>query len=119
MRQPASAGVSYSGLEPYILRHRKDAAMAHVLIIDDDPQMRRLISRMLVRAGHAACEAVNGREAITTFRRLLPALVITDIVMPDMEGIETIRQLREVSPTTPILAMSGSTEALYLRAATE
>ncbi len=51
--------------------------------------------------------------------RAHPALVITDIVMPDTEGIETIRELRREASTIPILAISGGSHPLYLRAATE
>jgi CheY-like chemotaxis protein len=92
--------------------------MAEILIIDDDRQMRRLISRFLTGAGHTVHEAENGRDGIALFRRVRPALVITDIVMPDMEGIETIREPRRDAPTLPIIAISGSNEPIYLRAAT-
>jgi CheY-like chemotaxis protein len=93
--------------------------MADVLIIDDERQMRRLMSRILKAAGHTVHEATNGREGIDRFRQLRPALVITDIVMPDMEGIETIRALRLEGPTVPIIAISGGSGPNYLRAATE
>jgi DNA-binding NtrC family response regulator len=93
--------------------------MADILIIDDDRQMRRLITRILHAAGHAVREAQDGRGGIGEFRRQRPELVISDIVMPDIEGIETIRVLREEAPAMPIIAISGgSGEALYLRAAT-
>jgi CheY-like chemotaxis protein len=93
--------------------------MAQILIIDDDRLMRRLIIRILQGAGHAVCEAEDGRCGVELFRRQQPALVITDIVMPEMEGIETIQLLRHASPTVPIIAISGGSEPIYLRAATE
>src|SRR5579872_2372438 len=93
--------------------------MAAILLIDDERQMRRLISRILTGAGHAVHEAANGRLGIELFRQVRPALVITDIVMPDMEGIETIRALRADAPSLPILAISGGSHPVYLRAATE
>jgi CheY-like chemotaxis protein len=93
--------------------------MAEILVIDDERQMRRLISRILKRAGHTVREAVDGRQGIDRFRELCPALVITDIVMPDMEGIETIRIMRGEAPAVPILAISGGSHPIYLRAATE
>src|SRR5207245_1857053 len=80
--------------------------------------MRLLIARVLRGAGHTVHEAAGGRDGIDLFRQVLPALVITDIVMPDMEGIEMIRELRREAPTIPILAISGSGQPLYLRAAT-
>jgi len=92
--------------------------MAEILIIDDDPPMRRLLARVLNGAGHTVHEATNGRAGIELFRRVQPLLVITDLVMPDMEGIEMIRDLRREAPTIPILAISGGGPPVYLRAAT-
>lgn len=92
--------------------------MAEILVIDDDRQMRRLMVRILQRAGHTVHEAENGRWGLDQLRRLHPALVVTDIVMPEMEGIETIRTLRREAPEIPILAVSGS-GVIYLRAATQ
>ena len=93
--------------------------MAKILVIDDDPQIRRMVARILTREGHTVHEAADGRAGIELFHQLRPALVITDIVMPDTEGIETIRELRRGAPTIPILAISGSgNNPVYLRAAT-
>jgi DNA-binding response OmpR family regulator len=93
--------------------------MAEILVIDDDPQMGRLMARILKHQGHVVQAAASGREGLKLFRRAQPALVISDIVMPDGEGIETIRVLRREAPSMPILAVSGgSHQSLYLRAAT-
>lgn len=91
--------------------------MADILIIDDDGQMRRLLTRILIGAGHTVREAANGRDGVALFGKQRAALVITDIVMPDMEGIETILSLRRDNPTLPIIAISGGSDPLYLRAA--
>jgi CheY-like chemotaxis protein len=91
--------------------------VADVLIIDDAPLVRHLLTRILQRAGHTVREADDGRCGIAEFRRQRPALVISDLVMPDMEGIETIRALRGDDPTIPIIAISGGIPA-HLRAAT-
>jgi len=93
--------------------------MAEILIIDDDRQMRRLLIRILKGAGHTVREADNGRSGIELFRRQRPALVISDIVMPDMEGIETIQTLRRDGPTVPIIAISGGSGPNYLRMSIE
>jgi CheY-like chemotaxis protein len=94
--------------------------MATILVIDDDPQLRRLLARVLKGAGHTVHEAKNGRKGIELFHQIHPALVITDIVMPDTEGIETIRELRGEAPALPILAISGGANlALYLEFAAE
>jgi DNA-binding NtrC family response regulator len=91
--------------------------MADILIIDDDRQMRRLLIRILGGAGHSVREAENGRLGLDEFRRQPAALVISDIVMPDMEGIETILALRRASADLPIIAISGGSDPLYLQAA--
>lgn len=92
--------------------------MADILIIDDDPQMRRLLIRILGGAGHTVREAENGRIGVALFKERQPALVITDIVMPDMEGIETILTLGQDGGTVPIIAISGGSDPIYLKAAT-
>jgi CheY-like chemotaxis protein len=93
--------------------------MAEILVIDDEPHIRRLIGRILNGAGHIVHEADNGRDGIELFHRVHPALVIIDIVMPEMEGIEVIRALHEEAPSIPILAISGrAASVLYLRLAT-
>lgn len=93
--------------------------MADILVIDDEPQMRQLLVRILWAAGHAVHEARDGREGIALFNRVRPALVITDILMPDKEGIETIRELHAKAPKIPVLAISGGDHPTYMRAATE
>jgi CheY-like chemotaxis protein len=91
--------------------------MTTILVIDDELPMRRLLSRVLGAAGYTVHEAADGRAGIALFREVHPALVITDIVMPGMEGIETIRELRRNELSVPILAISGGGPPLYLRAA--
>jgi CheY-like chemotaxis protein len=92
--------------------------MAEILVIDDEPQIRRLIARILNGVGHVVHPANNGKDGIALFHRVHPALVITDIVMPDMDGLEMIRELHQEAPAIPILAISGGGPAVYLRAAT-
>ncbi len=80
--------------------------------------MRRLLTRILNGAGHTVHEAKDGKEGIELFHQSRPALVISDLVMPNKEGIETIGTLRKEDPSVPILAISGGGPAVYLRAAT-
>ena len=87
----------------------KEGKVAKILIIDDDPGMRRTISRILASAGHEVIEAPDGLEGVDLFRRNHPDIVVTDIIMPNKEGIETIRDLRQEQPSTLILAISGGT----------
>lgn len=81
--------------------------MSRVLVIDDDDVVRGLIGRVLERAGHTAVLAAHGAEGIRELRRAPFDLIITDLVMPEMEGIETISVIRQTDTTTPIIAISG------------
>ncbi len=94
--------------------------MALILVIDDAAVMRELVRRILVRAEHTVIEAQDGEIGVSVFREKRPALVVTDLLMPNKEGIETIQEIRRISANTPIIAMSGSTATngnLYLGAA--
>lgn len=78
-----------------------------VLLIDDDPGVRSVVSRMLQRAGHHVIEGQDGREGIARLRTTPIDLVLTDIVMPVMNGIEFIKMARQLSPSVKVIAMSG------------
>jgi CheY-like chemotaxis protein len=82
-----------------------------ILIIDDEPMIRHMVARLLHRAGYPTVSAANGRQGFLCFCRDRPELVITDLIMPEREGIETIRQIRRERPDLPIIAMSGSTNS--------
>jgi DNA-binding NtrC family response regulator len=81
--------------------------MADILVVDDEDALRRLIARILRGAGHAVREAADAKEAVAHFDQRIPAVLITDIVQPAQEGIETIVELRREMPDIPILAISG------------
>ncbi len=81
--------------------------MAVVMVIDDDAALRRLIVRALGNDGHEVIEAENGADALALLERHQPALIITDILMPKTEGIETINKVKERFPGIKIIAMSG------------
>ena len=81
--------------------------MARIIVIEDEPAIRRLVVRILGRAGHEVREAGNGRDGVALHRTDPADLVITDLFMPEQDGIETIQQIREFAPGTPIIAMSG------------
>ena len=86
--------------------------MARILVIDDDDAIRELFKKMLERAGHQVVDAFNGRDGIRKFVEDPAELVITDIFMPEKEGLETIRELRRVCPEVKILAVSGGIRAM-------
>ena len=81
--------------------------MARILVIDDDDAVRATIRRVLERAGYLVEVAVNGADGIRFYRAAPHDLVITDLYMPEKEGIETIQELRAERPDLPILAVSG------------
>jgi YesN/AraC family two-component response regulator len=81
--------------------------MARVLVIDDEKLARLTLRKILERAGHQVAEASTGTQGIEVFRKQPFDLVITDIIMPDKEGIETIRELKRDFPDVKIIAMSG------------
>lgn len=81
--------------------------MASVLIIDDDTSIRRVVRTALERAGHHVEEAGDGAEGMARYRSSPADLVVTDVYMPDQDGIETIQQLRAEFPSSRILAISG------------
>ena len=81
--------------------------MAVLLVIDDDEGMRKLMVRTLRDSKHRVLEAENGREGLKIMDEHAPDLVITDILMPQKEGIETIREVQERAPATKIIAISG------------
>jgi CheY-like chemotaxis protein len=81
--------------------------MASVLVIDDDDEMRNFIIKLLKRRDYTVTGAANGEKGLECLRADSFALIITDIVMPDMEGLETIKRIRQISPQIPIIAISG------------
>jgi DNA-binding response OmpR family regulator len=81
--------------------------MAKILVIDDDALLRRTVVRVLTRGQHQVIEAANGNQGLDQFALHRPEIVITDLLMPEKEGIETIRELRRLAPTVRIVAMSG------------
>lgn len=81
--------------------------MAVILLIDDDAAVRRTINRMLASAGHTVVEAEDGKAGMAKLRSQPADIVITDILMPEQDGIETIRRIRETSGV-PVIAISGS-----------
>jgi CheY-like chemotaxis protein len=78
-----------------------------ILLVDDDNALRTMVKRLLTGLGHAVLEARDGNEATRMCQEQQPDLVITDLVMPDMEGLELIKTLRHTYEHVKIIAMSG------------
>lgn len=77
------------------------------LVVDDDPMVRDVVARTLGAAGYDVVCANNGTEAVKRFAESPCPIVVTDIVMPEKEGIETIIELKRLDPAVKILAISG------------
>jgi CheY-like chemotaxis protein len=93
--------------------------MKRILVIDDDMQLRQMLKQMLERQGYDVVEAQDGKEGLNLYRQAPTDLVITDIIMPEKEGVETIIELKRDFPDVKIIAISGgsrgidSTNCLY------
>jgi CheY-like chemotaxis protein len=80
---------------------------AYILVIDDNEVIRRTLTQILKNAGYEVHCEPDGRQGLQAFHKRQPDLVITDIIMPDMDGIETIMKLRALPCACPIIAISG------------
>ena len=81
--------------------------MGRVLVIDDEPQIRSMLRMMLERAGHEVEEAPDGIEGIRIYRNNPADLIISDLIMPNKDGIGMIIELKKEFPDVKIIAMSG------------
>jgi len=81
--------------------------MAHILVIDDDPSIRNILYDILREDGHEVSLAENGNRGIELINQIPFDLVITDLIMPEKEGVETIIEIRNSSPGLSIIAVSG------------
>lgn len=81
--------------------------MSKILLIDDDKLLRGTLREMLVELGCQVTEAEDGHDGLSKLERSNPDLIITDILMPNKEGIETIVELKQMRPDLPVVAISG------------
>jgi CheY-like chemotaxis protein len=93
-------------------------AVIRILVVDDDALIREMLVRVLRRAGYEMTSAANGKDALEAHEAQPVDLVITDICMPEMDGLETIAELRRQAPDLRIIAISDvAGPRSYLRAA--
>ena len=86
--------------------------MANILVVDDDDKIRELLSTLLRRKGHHVLTADHGQKGIDVFRRERPHVTILDFEMPDIDGLEVLRQIRAIDPHAPVIMLTGvATEA--------
>jgi CheY-like chemotaxis protein len=91
--------------------------MARIVVIDDQEPIRRIVRSVLERAGHEVLEAGDGEEGLRLLERHAADVVLSDIFMPGMDGIQMLRQMRRQFPAVKVIVMSGgdSTGMLDLR----
>lgn len=93
--------------------------MARILLIDDDDTLRKIVAKSLTYAGHEVIQAADGKQGMDLVRSSTFDVVITDLIMPEQEGVETIAMLRTEYPALPVIAISGGAvhSPLYLEIA--
>jgi CheY-like chemotaxis protein len=85
----------------------KPPSQPRILLVDDNDAIRTVLRRLLARSGFDVVEARNGVEALAAHRAQPADIVVTDLIMPEKEGLETILELRRMQPRLRIIAMSG------------
>jgi len=85
--------------------------MAGILIVEDENDLREMLKVSLSRRKYTVLEASNGKDAIVHFKPAVTDLVITDLIMPEEDGLKVIMRLREIKPSIKIIAISGGGKA--------
>jgi CheY-like chemotaxis protein len=85
--------------------------MAGILLVEDDKELREMLKISLIRHKYTVHESDNGKDAISHFKPSLTDLVITDLIMPEEDGLKVIIKLRELKPAIKIIAISGGGKA--------
>ncbi|MEW5977288.1 MAG: response regulator [Acidobacteriota bacterium] len=88
-----------------------------ILIADDHSEVRSFVKKALESSGHSVSEADSGRSALALVESIHFDLIVTDIVMPDVEGLELIQRLKKTKPEIKIIAISGAFEGRFLKLA--
>lgn len=88
---------------------------ATILLVDDEELLRAGVQEMLEMSGYSVITATNGHEAMACLKQHAIDLVITDLVMPKMDGVDFVEQLRQIWPDVPVIVVSGSTRNIMQR----
>ncbi|MFH2091389.1 MAG: response regulator [Pseudomonadota bacterium] len=81
--------------------------MEKILVIDDEPAIRILLRQLFEQAGYEVYEASDGKQGIFVYKKENPDLVITDLIMPNEEGLDVIKNIKKIRPGAKIIAISG------------
>lgn len=85
--------------------------MPGILLVEDEKDLREMLKASLIRRKYTVIEAENGKDAISHFKPLITDMVITDLIMPDEDGLKVIIKLKKLKPTLKIIAISGGGKA--------
>lgn len=85
--------------------------MPSILLIEDDKDLREMLLAAISRKDYAVMEAANGKEALAHFKPGLTDLVVTDLIMPEEDGLKVIMKIREMKPSIKVIAISGGGKA--------
>ena len=86
---------------------QNDSEQRSILLVDDDPVIRQILSLILQEANYLVHEAINGVQALSIYKSHAPNLVLTDVEMPEMDGITLTTKIRESNLSIPIIVMSA------------
>src|SRR5262245_7608481 len=86
--------------------------MARILLVDDDPLIQELLTLALIDQGHEVISALDGKQALKMLKQQRVDLILTDVLMPEADGLEVIRAVRRDHPGLPIIAMSGGSSRI-------
>ncbi len=81
--------------------------MHTILIVDDEPQVRKILKSLLERNDYTVFEAIDGKQGVDLYKKHDPDLIITDLIMPEKEGLEFIREIKAIDSNAKIIAISG------------
>jgi len=85
--------------------------MPGILLVEDEKDLREMLKASLIRRKYTVIEAENGKDAISHFKPLITDMLITDLIMPDEDGLKVIIKLKKLKPTLKIIAISGGGKA--------
>jgi CheY-like chemotaxis protein len=86
---------------------QRETTMQNILVIDDEPDVRDAVKRVLDRAGYSVRTVDNATDALAELKRVATDVVITDIIMPKIDGVQAIESIRKAFPSVRIIAISG------------
>ena len=101
-----TGGTSSGNLKRFRPRRRKKGKL-RIVLIDDENQFRQMVRQFLERCGHEVLEAANGEEGLELFFKMPADIVITDVIMPQKEGIEAVLEIKRQFPQAKIIVISG------------